>query len=193
MFNLLFETLSATGPLDKEKWEQYTAYYHQMEVPVKTTLLREGDIARKAFMVEKGCLRVWFNNNGKDVTYRFVFENEIVTSAESFRKGTPSLFTIESIEPCTVHWIYKSDLDKILEDLHEIPEFRKVYIDAIHERQVHYMKQFLSFIRDTPAQRYLNLLEENPRIIQRVPQHYIASYLGITAVSLSRIRSKLKR
>jgi CRP-like cAMP-binding protein len=143
--------------------------------------------------VEKGCLRVWFNNHGKDLTYRFVLENQYVSSAESFRKGTPSLFSIETIEPSILHWIYKRDLDKILDELHEIPSFRKDYINALFERQLDYMHKFLSFIRDSPAERYQHLLEENPQIIQRIPQHYIASYLGISPVHLSRIRNKMKR
>jgi hypothetical protein len=64
-------------------------------------------------------------------------------------------------------------------------------LNIAFERQFHYMRHFLSFIRDTPEQRYLNLLKEQPHIIQRVPQHYIATYLGITPVSLSRIRKRL--
>jgi CRP-like cAMP-binding protein len=55
------------------------------------------------------------------------------------------------------------------------------------------MNKFLSFIRDSPAERYQRLLEDSPEIIQRVPQHYIASYLGISPVHLSRIRNKIKR
>ena len=59
------------------------------------------------------------------------------------------------------------------------------------ERTFHYMQHFLSFIRDTPQERYLNLLNQKPHIIQRVPQHYIASYLGISTVHLSRIKKKI--
>jgi len=64
-------------------------------------------------------------------------------------------------------------------------------LDFIAGRQFHYMKQLISFIKDKPQDRYLNLLRDHPEIVQRVPQHYIASYLGITPVSLSRIRNKL--
>lgn len=64
-------------------------------------------------------------------------------------------------------------------------------MDSLFERNLHYMKNCLSFIRDTPQQRYLNLVEKQPQVVQRVPQHYIASYLGITKVHLSRIKSKL--
>jgi CRP-like cAMP-binding protein len=193
MLGPFFEQLKARGQLGNNKWDEYASYYHHLEVPAKTTLLKEGEISRKAYIIEKGCLRVWFNNSGKDLTCRFAFENEIVSGAESFIKAVPSLFTVESIEPCVLYWIHKKDLDKILEEIQEIPAFRKEYMNAVYDRQSHYMKLFLSFIKDTPAQRYRNLLNENPQLIQRVPQHYIASYLGITPVSLSRIRSKLGR
>ena len=66
-------------------------------------------------------------------------------------------------------------------------------LKILAERQKHYMNEFVSFIRDTPEQRYLNLLHIKPHIIQRVPQHYIASYLGISRVHLSRIKSKLAK
>ena len=69
--------------------------------------------------------------------------------------------------------------------------FLKALIGISFERQRHYMNEFLSRIRDTPQQRYLNLLKERPHIVRRIPQHYIASYLGITSVHLSRIKNKL--
>jgi CRP-like cAMP-binding protein len=69
---------------------------------------------------------------------------------------------------------------------------RKRMMDAFLERQLNYANHFISFIRDTPKERYLNLVKEKPHIVQRVPQQYIASYLGITPVSLSRIRSRIK-
>ncbi len=72
-----------------------------------------------------------------------------------------------------------------------MPELRDKFIAAIFERTFDYMKHFLSFIKDTPAQRYLNLIKEKPQIIQRIPQHYIASYLGISSVHLSRIKNRL--
>ncbi len=189
----MFEKLKNQFPFLKDKWDEYISYYNRVEVPVKTILLKEGEISKKAFIIEKGCLRVWFNNHGKDVTFQFFFENEIVSSAESFRKNIPSLFSIETIEPGIIHWIYKKDLDKIFKEMDEIPEMRENLLTAAFERQFHYMKHFLSFIKDTPTQRYLNLIKEQPQIVQRIPQHYIASYLGITPVSLSRIRNRVSK
>ena len=189
----MFEQNRDKFPLLADKWEEYTGYYKRTEVPAKTVLLKEGEVSQKAFFIEKGCLRVWFNNNGKDVTFQFAFENEILSGAESFRKKIPSFFTIETIEPSILHWIHKKDLDKIMTEINELPGMKDNMLDIAFERQYHYMKHFLSFIKDSPEQRYLNLLKEKPHIIQRVPQQYIATYLGITPVSLSRIRNRLAR
>lgn len=178
-------------PLTDEKWIEYTNYFSRIEVASKTILLEEGEISKKLFIIEKGCIRVWFNNNGKDLTTQFFFENQSVASIESFMKKSPSPASIETIEPSVLWWIHKNDLDKILEEIKEIPELRDRLINMLFERTFDYMKYFVSFIKDSPAQRYLNLIEERPQIIQRVPQHYIASYLGVTTVHLSRIKSKL--
>lgn len=127
------------------------------------------------------------------MTFQFFFENNSVSSIESFRKHIPSLFSIETIEPCTLWWIDKTDVDSLLEEMSEIPAVRNQILNAMFERTLHYMEHFLSFVRDTPQERYVNLLTQRPYIVQRVPQHYIASYLGISRVHLSRIKNKLAR
>ena len=170
---------------------EHSKFYHRLEVPARTVLIREGEIAKKIFLVEKGCIRAWVNNNGRDVTFQFFFENEAVSSSESLRKNIPSLFTIETIEPCILHWIHKKDWETVVEDVSRLPDIRDKAMNATFERQYQYMRQLISFIIDSPEQRYLNLLHENPHIIRRVPLQYIATYLGITPVSLSRIRKRV--
>src|SRR5579872_5124666 len=167
----MFDKFKSDFPLLKNKWDTHISYYHRIEVPAGTVLLKEGDISKKAFLIEKGCLRACFNNNGKDVTFQFFFENEVASSGESFRKSIPSFFTIEAIEPSIVHWIYKKDLDKILDDINRIPKMRNDMRDHAFERQYEYTRQLVSFIKNSPEQRYLKLLTEMPHIIQRVPQH----------------------
>jgi len=189
----MFEQLRNKLSLDDDSWNNYASCFKCLKVPAKTVLLKEGDIARKMFLIEKGCIRVWFNNNGKDVTTQFFFENSMVASIESFRKACPSLVNIETIEPCILWYIHKKDLDPIIAAINEAPASREQFIDAIFERTFDYMKHFVSAIRDTPQQRYLDLIKDRPQIVQRVPQHYIASYLGISTVHLSRIKSKLAR
>lgn len=187
----MFDKFQNKFPLDDSKWIEYTSYFNRLEVATKTILLEEGEISKKLFIIEKGCIRVWFNNNGKDLTTQFFFENQSVASIESFMKKKPSPVVIETIEPSIVWWIQKSDLDKILEEIKEIPELRDRFISMLFERTFDYMKHFVSFIKDSPTQRYHNLIEERPQVLQRVPQHYIASYLGVSTVHLSRIKSQL--
>ncbi|MDA6069031.1 Crp/Fnr family transcriptional regulator [Flavobacterium sp. AC] len=187
----MFDQFRNKFPIDDERWSSYIKCFNRIEIPTKTVLLEEGEISKKLFIIEKGCIRVWFNNNGKDLTTQFFFENQSVASIESFMKKFPSPVVIETIEPSIIWWIHKDDLDKILEEIKEIPELRDRLINMLFERTFDYMKHFVSFIKDSPIQRYLNLIKERPQVIQRVPQHYIASYLGISTVHLSRIKSKL--
>ena len=166
---------------------KFSHLYKRMEIPAKTTLLEEGQISKIAYLIEKGCLRSWFNNSGKDITFQFFFEGEGVSSIESFRTGQPSLFSIESIEPCVIHGISKEDFRFILENS---PAIKTEFEDFTFRRLILYQQLFLSRIKDNPRQRYEQLVKQRPEILRRVPQHYIASYLGITPVSLSRIRNK---
>ena len=142
-----------------------------LSIPSKTVLLEEGKVADK----------------GKDITFQFFFEGDFVASFDSLYKGTPSLFSLESIEPSEVLFIKKGDFYRKIESN---PSLRMLYEEKIIERFSFYQHLFLSRIKNTPQQRYEELLKEYPNIIQRVPQHYIASYLGITPVSLSRIRNR---
>ena len=174
-------------------WDKYMEFQKRMEVPAKTVLLKEGSISEHYIFVEKGCLRAAFNNNGNDKTVQFFFENEGLTSLESFLNRTPSFFTVETIEPSVIYLLPTIYVNKLMDELSLEPGFIKMILDVSAERQLHYMHEFVSFIRDTPEQRYQHLLKESPHIIRRVPQHYIASYLGITTVHLSRIKSKIAK
>jgi CRP-like cAMP-binding protein len=179
--------------LTDERLQKYAPYFKRMEVPAKTILLKEGEISKRAYWIESGCIRVWFNNDGKDVTYQFFFENSTVASIESLRKNIPSVGYMETLEPCILWYADKNDIELIIDEVCEDPDLRKIFIDAIFQRTFCYMHYFFSSIKDSPQQRYLNLFKENPQVIKRVPQHYIASYLGISTVHLSRIKSGLAK
>ncbi|WP_308760733.1 Crp/Fnr family transcriptional regulator [uncultured Bacteroides sp.] len=158
-----------------------------LSIPPKTILLEEGKIADKLYLIRKGCLRLFFYNEGKDITFQFFFEGDFVASFDSLYKRKPSLFSLESIEPTEVSVIKRDVLYNFIE---QMPSLRQVYEEKLIDRFRVYQQLFLSRIKDTPQQRYEELLKKYPNIIQRVPQHYIASYLGITPVSLSRIRNR---
>jgi len=189
----MFEPFLNKIPVGEERWARYSRYFRQLSVPAKTVLLREGQISQKMFFVEKGCIRVWINKQGKDITSQFFFENGMVSSIESLRKNIPSPGTIETLEPCVLWQINKRELNMILNEIKEVPFLRDRLIDLVFERAFDYMKHFCASIRDSPEERYLQLLAAQPQIIQRVPQHYIASFLGISTVHLSRIKGGLAR
>lgn len=162
-------------------------YLTTKKIPAKTTLLYEGDVADNIYMIEKGLLRLWNNDDGKDITFQFFFENHVVASSESMYTGEPSIFSIESIEDTTVKVLAKKDFEKIL-NAHD--EMREYFTQIMCRRFIDYTHYFLSRIKENPQDRYEELVAKQPEILKRVPQYYIASYLGITPVSLSRIRNK---
>lgn len=156
----------------------------------KTTLLSAGETASKVYLIKEGCVRLWYNNDGKDITCQFFMPGSMVASFESFSKETPSEFTIETILPTTVEVYDKKDIE---EYRLSHPEQLDIALNFALDRANNYVHLFLSRIKDTPQQRYKDLLEQAPEIVASIPQHYIASYLGITSVSLSRIRKRISQ
>lgn len=184
----MIELLKNSIPGLRDNWDKYKDLFKEIKVDSKTVLLREGEIAKKIFFIKEGCLRMSYYSKGKDITFQFFFEGQAVSSIESFSSSQPSQFALEAIEPSTLIVVHKKDFDNLQK---EYPEIRTGMQEILLQRFSRYAGLFLSFIKDTPQQRYLNLLQNEPHIIQRVPQHYIASYLGISPVSLSRIRKRI--
>ena len=184
MLDLLFERI----PGLRKNWSDCQRLFTEINVRAKATLLREGEVSRKMFLVKKGCLRAFVENHDKEVTFQFFFENEMVASIESFRSRLPSPISIQSIEPSELIVLTRNGFETLLNDF---PEFKDILLEIAFKRFGQYARLFLSHLRNNPRQRYEELLKEDPRIVKRVPQHLIASYLGITPVSLSRIRRKI--
>jgi CRP-like cAMP-binding protein len=172
---------------DKGNWDKFADIFIEKKIEPKTVLLNAGEIANYVHFVKKGCLREWFNNDGKDITFQFFMEGQPVASIDSFINGEPSLFSIESIEPSIIVSVRKDDFEKLFK---VYPELKDRFQNFIFQRLRNYSQLFLSRITDSPKVRYEDLIKNKPEIIKRVPQHYIASFLGVTPVSLSRIRNK---
>ena len=158
-----------------------------LDVKAKTVLLAEGQVATHLYVIRQGCVRIWLNHRGKELTAQFFVEGEAVASLESFLTGEPSEFTLETVEPCTLEVLTKTEFDRLMAGH---AGFREWFQQLTTRRLIGYVHHLLSYIRDTPQERYQDLVRNRPQLLQRVPQHYIASYLGITGVSLSRIRNR---
>lgn len=167
--------------------DNFKDIFQEKDIPAKTILLNEGETARYIYFIKKGCLRLWFNKDGRDITFQFFFEGQAVASIDSFLSKQPSMFTLESIEPSSIISLSKENLER-LQQLY--PEMKEGFQEIMFQRLRNYSNLFLSRIKDTPQERYEDLIKNHPEIIKRVPQHYIASYLGITPISLSRIRNR---
>jgi len=170
-----------------KNWEVFAPHFKRVEVPARTVLLREGEISKTMFFIVKGCLRTWVNHDGKEVTTQFFFEGDSVSSMESFRTNQPSLYSIETIEPSVLQAISQQDFRQVVE---KSDRLKKDFEEHLFRRLFQTQQLALSYLKNNPRQRYDELIQKFPHIVQRVPQHYIASYLGITAVSLSRIRNR---
>jgi CRP-like cAMP-binding protein len=153
---------------DKERWSKVGELFLEQEIAPKTVLLHEGEISQNLY-------------------FQFFFEGQAVSSIDSFIESHPSLFSIESIEPTTLISISKEGFRQLFS---YYPELKDGFQEILFQRFRNYAQLFLSQIKDTPSKRYEELMKTRPEIIRRVPQHYIASYLGITPISLSRIRNR---
>jgi len=150
-------------------------------------LLSEGKVCRNLYFLEKGALRGFYNLDGKEITHWFGFENDFVTSFHSFITGEAAVENIQLLESCTLWAISKETLTELFNRHHDIERlvriaYEKYYI-RLEERYVN--AQFKS-----AKELYENLLLQTPYILERVPLGFIASYLGISQETLSRIRSK---
>lgn len=147
-----------------------------------------GHTCQTIYFVKKGLLRIYYLKDEVDVTESFEPENSLVARADSLFDGTPSKKGIQTIEEATLIAIQST---KLFELYNQYPSIERLFRLIVERAYVDTVKRLESLQFYSAEERYRNLLEEDPEIIQRVPLKYIASYLGITQVSLSRIRAKI--
>lgn len=181
------EILKKNIPGIETNWQKYRHYFKKEQIPAKKIILSEGDIARRIFYIERGCLRMFFTDIDKDVTVQFFFEGTHVCSMESFLNHVPGKFSLETLEDCVFYTLSHENYSRLIS---ELDEFKVFFQEFIQSRMFHYVNLLLDYIRLSPEQRYHALLENHPEIPLRVSQYHIASYLGITSVSYSRIRNR---
>lgn len=158
------------------------------EVPKKHTLLKIGSIAREIYFLKKGCARMYYDKDGEEITGFFFTENMTLGGLESVLSQEASQQGIKTLEPCELIVIKYTDFQKLYE---KIPRLNIFTRKLLEERFIFAQKVVASLILDKPEERYLNLFRRQPELLNRVPQHMLATYLGITPVSLSRIRKRI--
>lgn len=143
------------------------------QLPAKIVLLEAGNVATNIFIVKSGCLRAWYNADGREVTMQFFMAGQPVASFESLVNATPSEYSIETLLPSEIYIIRGTDFKNWIESH---PEYHLKGLHFAMERLSYYQRLFLSRIKDTPQERYETLLKEHPEIIARIPQHCLGIY-----------------
>jgi len=169
-------------------FKHLSSFSEEQVVPPSTILLEQGNIADRIYFIEKGCVRQYIIKDGVEITIQFFMEGDFVSSAESFKNDIPSQLYIESIEKTHLFYITKSKFRTIVK---QNPLLKAQIDNHIFNQFVHFQHLFLSRLMYSPQERYECLLKDKPEFIQRIPSKYIASFLGITPVSLSRIRGRI--
>ncbi len=146
-----------------------------------------GHICNTIYFVKKGCLRIYYFKEDIDITESFEFENAFVARAESLFAGKPSLKAIQAIEDSTLIAIDSNKLFNLFDEHHDLERLFRKIIESSYVKTVNRIESLQFHEAD---ERYLYLVKEYKDILKRVPLKYVASYLGITPVSLSRIRAK---
>jgi CRP-like cAMP-binding protein len=151
-----------------------------------TLLLKEGQIPTKCYMVVEGCVREYIIKDGEEKSTAFFTEGDTFTPQA--RDGKPSKYYWECAEDCTLTISDKNYEEEIRAALPRLDAvFQEIAIEKINKAK----EEWTLFVTSSPEERYLNLLNTNPQLLTRVPQHQIASHLGIKPQSLSRIRKRL--
>jgi len=151
-------------------------------------LLTEGQVCRHLYFLEKGALRGYYNLDGKEITHWFGFENDFVTSFHSFITLQPAVENIQLMEGSVLWAISKEKITGLYNRFHEVERLMRI---AYEKYYIRLEERFVNAQFKTAKERYESLLLQSPGILKRVPLGNIASYLGISPETLSRIRNKL--
>ncbi|GAB2639984.1 Crp/Fnr family transcriptional regulator [Emticicia sediminis] len=187
MKNLLFDFIAKYISLTEEEKNAIISTDIFRTVKKGTILLKEGQKSKESYFVLKGCIRAYYVLDGDEKTTAFYTEMEAFTPPCVINK-TPSEYYVACTEDSI---ITVSDADMEVEINSKFPKFEIMCRLLSEELLAKQRIDFDEFKTSSPEQRYLNLIQKRPDLIQRVPQHQLASYLGIKPQSLSRLRARI--
>jgi len=174
--------------MNDDDWQVFSTKLSRKEFPKKTLILEKGRREQNLAFIEKGIVRFNIPKPDHDFTFAFAFENMFVSAYDSFLTQRESFYSIEAITDCVLWQISYEDLQTVYESTDIGDRIgRKIAEDLFVKK----MKRELSLLEDTAQKRYLDLIREQPQLIQHIPLKYLASYIGIRPQSLSRIRKNI--
>ncbi|MCU0344043.1 MAG: Crp/Fnr family transcriptional regulator [Ignavibacterium sp.] len=187
--NEMIETLSSISPLDQVEQEALAKICSRKKYKKNTVLLQLGEVSRKLYFIIKGLGRVYYIRDGNDITDYFAMDMNFLGGLPSYFTGEPSHKAIELLEDSEVFEIYNYEFEKLCNQYHQIEKCgRKLAIMAFIECQ----SEIESIRFFSAKERYFEFEKKYPGIMNRAPLKHIASYLGTTQVSVSRIRAGIQ-
>lgn len=182
----LFTFFKQYNSISNDSFDAISAISSELHLKKRTELQAAGKTCKTIYFLKSGLARIYYLKDGIDITESFAIENQLIVRVESLFRNQPSRKSIQLLEDSELIAIDAVQLFQLYDKHHEIERlFRKIFENSYVET----INRIESIQFQTAEQRYHNLTHEFPEIIRRVPQKYIASYLGITPVSLSRIRA----
>jgi CRP-like cAMP-binding protein len=183
----LFKYLEKFSQLSDEAKEAISRISGFVEVKKNKDLQPIGHTCKTIYFLKKGLARIYYYKEDIDITESFSFENKIVVRFESLFAGQPSKKGIQAIEDSEFIAINAIQLSKLYD---KFPEIERLFRKITEAELVENINRVESIQFNTAEERYKGLIKEAPNVLKRVPLKYVASYLGITPVSLSRIRGQ---
>jgi len=188
MFEVLASYLIEKGGLTQEELKLVEEVTVQKKIRKRQYLLQQGDVSHYNSFVVKGCLRLYrVGSDGTEHIMRFAVESWWISDYESYNSGLPSKNNIDALEDSELLMIDKAKFDGLVE---AIPRFRKMKENLDSRNYEVHQNRILSNISETAEERYNNFIGMCPHISNRVPLHMLASFLGVTRETLSRIRQQ---
>lgn len=189
MYELFFQNFNKKVPLTPEEQGIIKNYLTPKKLRKKQYLLQEGDVCKAIAFIEKGALKEYsVDETGNEHIFQFGLEGWVISDLYSFLTGEPATYNIDAIEDAELLLISKSSHEELLLEVPKYETFTRLNITGAYLAM---QKRLTSIISSSLEERYANFTALYPNIVQRVPQHMIASYMGLTPETLSRIRRRI--
>ncbi|PIB30703.1 cyclic nucleotide-binding protein [Maribacter sp. 4U21] len=188
MEHIFIQIMSEMTELTKEEKKDITLTFPIKIFKKGSVLLKQGNVAKDAYYVVKGCIRAYELVHGDEITTAFLTEGQCAANFQSLSNNEPSKYSYECLEETTAT---VSNSAKEIAFYKKHPRFEAFCISGMEKMMGEKQEELTSFMTMKPEQRYMHLLKTRPGLIQRVPQHQLASFIGIKPQSLSRIRSRI--
>jgi CRP-like cAMP-binding protein len=188
MYDELKKYCKQVVPLTNSELDLIDEYFERKSISKKKFLLTDAKVCNFIAFIAEGSIRHFHVKDGIEKTCDISFENSWVTDFQSFTYNTSSIMNLQAMEETTIFLIRKENLARLYKECTKYETFGRLMAEQVAQRATEIA---MSLSSDKPEERFQNLIKKQPDLFQRVPQKYIANFLGISPESLSRIRSRI--